>query len=170
MAVCQNESGTLIINSIPLESEAWTVMNSYTPLWTVGKFIESTVEHISGQQGSVMFAPEIDGMTFDLQFVVIGECNGSGLLYSDPWEGLESNIDFLRTAFLDPIPSNNGLQPATLVMPSGAEREANVLVRPPQPGVVSVGNNGTCGTSGGTGVSVFARYVIQIFVKEGVFT
>lgn len=169
MAVCPNESGALIINSIPLETEAWTVLNSYHPLWTYNKYVESPPEHISGNPGSIVFAPEVDGATFDLQFVVIGECDSTGELFDDPWVGLESNINMLRANILDPIPTNKGLQPATLVMPSGAERVADILVRPPIPGAVSVGNNGSCSESGSVAYSVFARYVIPIMIPSGIF-
>jgi hypothetical protein len=116
-----------------------------------------------------VFAPEIGSWEFQMSFVLIGEVDPDGLVFNDPWQGLESNINLLNTTFLFPIAGNDGLQEAILTMPSGEERTADVLIRPVQPGLVSVGNNGTCSAEAGSGDSVFARYTIPMFIPSGLF-
>lgn len=169
MSLCPNPSGALTINSFALESECSTVLNSFTPLWTVGALVESTPEHIGGRHGDIVFAPEIGSWEFSMSFVLIGEVDFDGEIFEDPWVGIESNINRLNDEFLFPIAGNNGLQEARLTMPSGQTRRAEVLVRPVQPGIVSVGDNGTCSAEGGSDVSVFARYIIPMFIPDGLF-
>jgi hypothetical protein len=169
MSLCPNPSGALIINSFDLETECSTVLEPYTPLWTVGALVESEPVHISGRPGDVVFAPEIGSWEFSFSFVMVGEVSPTGDVFDDPWVGLESNMNLLNTQFLMPIASNSGLQPATLVMPSGEQRHADVLMRPPKPGIVSVGDNGTCSASAGSGQSVYARYTFAMFIPSGLF-
>lgn len=169
MTLCPNPSGSLSINGFDLESECSTVLNSYTPLWTVRALVESEPVHIGGRPGDIVFAPEIGSWEFTMNFVLVGEKDPDGLVFDDPWEGLESNINYLNETFLYPIATNRGLQPAVLTMPSGQERVAQVQMRPPEPGEVSVGDNGTCSISAGTGDSVFARYTFHMFIPSGLF-
>jgi hypothetical protein len=63
-----------------------------------------------------------------LRVAIYGANTSAGVPYADPWDGLEANINALRTAVVDP-PSGTGLRAATLTMPSGAVRTADVRVR-----------------------------------------
>ena len=166
-SLCPNPSGALTLNAFPLETACSTVLDSYTPLWTVGALVESNVGHIGGRDGDVMFAPEIGSWEFSFSYVIVGEVDFDGEVFDDPWVGLESNINRLNTEFLFPIAENDGLVPARLTMPSGEIRGGDVLVRPPKPGIVSVGDNGTCSASAGSGQSVFARYTFAIHIVNG---
>lgn len=169
MSLCPNPSGALSINGFDLESECSTVLDPYVPLWTVGALVESEASHIGGRPGDIVFAPEIGSWEFRMTFVLVGERDFDGEAFDDPWVGLESNMNYLNDQFLFPIAGNNGLQPAVLTMPSGEERRADVLIRPVQPGKVDVGDNGTCSADAGSGISVFARYVIPMFIPSGLF-
>lgn len=169
MSLCPNPSGALSINGFDLESECWTVLEPYVPLWTVGALVESTPVHIGGRHGDLVWAPEIGSWEFSMSFVLVGELDPDGNVFDNPWEGLESNMNLLNEAFLLPIASNDGKQPAILTMPSGELRCADVQMRPPKPGVISVGDNGTCSAEGGSGESVFARYTFVMFIPDGLF-
>lgn len=169
MSLCPNESGALSIAGFDLETECSTVLNSYTPLWTIGALVESDPVHIGGRNGDLVWAPEVGSWQFDLSFVIVGEQDFDGLVFNDPWVGLESNINRLNDEFLFPLRTNRGLRTAVLTMPSGQLRYASVQIRPPKPGVVSVGDNGTCSAGAGGGDSVFARYVIPMFIPSGLF-
>lgn len=167
MTLCPNPSGSLTIAGFDFETGCSTVLDSYTRFWTVNSLVEAPVEHISGNPGDIVYAPEIGSYEVPLAFVVVGETDPNGDVFDDPWEGIESNMNWFNTRFLFPIALNNGLRPAELTMPSGQIRRADVLVRPVQHGVVTVGDNGTC--AGTDGMSVYARFVIPIFVPSGLF-
>ena len=169
MSLCPNPSGGLAIAGFDLETECSTVLDPYTPLWTPGQFIESDPVHISGRAGAIVWAPELGPREWQFSFVIVGEKDPSGDVFDDPWVGLESNINWLTAVMLMPIATNRGLRPSVLTMPSGEERYADILVRPPLPGVVSVGDNGTCSAEAGTGESVYARYTFTIFIPSGLY-
>lgn len=169
MSLCPNPSGSLSINGFDLETEASTVLDPYTPLWTVRALVESQPVHIGGRRGDIVWAPEIGSWEFTLRYVLVGDRNFDGEAFDDPWEGLQSNINELNDQFLFPVTTNRGLVPAVLTMPNGEQRVAQVLMRPPEPGAVDVGDNGTCPLVGGTGQSVFARYTFHMFIPSGLF-
>lgn len=169
MSLCPNPSGALRIGGFDLETECSTVLEPFTPLWTVGALVESEAVHLGGRPGDLVWAPEIGSWEFQMSFVLVGEVDPDGLVFDNPWEGLESNMNRLNTEFLLPIASNNGKRQARLTMPSGEYRYADVQMRPPKPGVVSVGDNGTCSAEGGSGDSVFARYTLVMFIPDGLF-
>lgn len=169
MILCPNESGALAIDGFELETMCSTVLNPYFPLYTVGKLYESDPVHIQGRQGDLTWAPEIAGWEFQMQFVLAGECNPDGDQFATPYIGIESNMNQFNTEFLFPIATNGGKRPAVLTMPSGEERHANVQIRPMQPGVVVEDHSGICSASAADGRCVYARYVIPMFIPDGLF-
>lgn len=166
---CPNDTGSLNVNGFDLESMCSTVLNPYTPLWSIGKLIEPDPVHIQGRDGDVTWAAEIGGWEFQMQFVLAGECNPDGEQFATPYIGLQSNINMLNEAFIFPTTTSRGLVPATLTMPSGEQRFADVRIRPMQPGVVVEDYSGICSESAADGRCVYARYVIPMYIPSGLF-
>ena len=59
---------------------------------------------------------------------IIGDTDRTGAPQSDAWDGLQANIEYLRTNVVDPTNTGDGTRAATLLMPNGATRTANVHV------------------------------------------
>lgn len=166
--ICPNTSGSLVINGVELESDCWVITSALIPLWLPNNYIEPSPVHIPGADGDIWYPSDIGTSSYDLQMVIIGDCDPTGTPYSDAWEGIEENIAAFYTDVLAPISSNRGLQAATLVKPSGAELTADVFVGPWQPGTTTEGTfRSHC--SGAVGPSVHHRGVLNIKVPSGKF-
>lgn len=75
----------------------------------------------------------LDQSTYDLQIVIDGDNDWNGDPYSNPWEGLETNLEYLvDELIIPPADVTVKTRPATLAMPSGAMRGADVQPRSQQ--------------------------------------
>lgn len=117
--------GQLEINGVDLICPAWDVV-SLRGLWTVVATRGSNVR-IPTVQGAKKRRRRIDeARARTLDMVIIGEYDRLGSLNADPRVGLETNLNYLRENVMDP-PTAAALD-ATLTMPSGAERTAEVQI------------------------------------------
>jgi len=120
--------GTLTISTHSLATPAWDIPD-LTPLWfSAGSRGESIV--MPGADGRRSNPSRLDEIEVDLLFLVNGEVDRLGSPYSDPWVGLETNLEWLWTNVLVPIDNGRGTRPATLTLPSAATRTANVRTDP----------------------------------------
>jgi hypothetical protein len=66
---------------------------------------------------------------FDLRLIVVGDVIGStGNPETDTRVGLEENIEYLRENVIDPVNTMAGTRSASLTMPSGNTRVADIHV------------------------------------------
>jgi len=99
-----------------------------------------------------------------LPMVIQGEVDENGVPYPDVWAGLEANIAQLRASVVDPTGVGDGTRPASLVMPSGATRTADVHVLGLVLGRTQAGTNTLTGNEG---VGMLAT--LELSIPTGVF-
>jgi hypothetical protein len=97
--------------------------------------------------------------------VIFGEFDQAGNPVEAGWEGLEANIDYLRSNVADPTDVGDGTRPATLTMPTGAVRSADIHVLGITAGATAAGTNQLTGTEG---VALLAT--LEISIPDGVFS
>ena len=119
-------SGALEINGIPMHTFAWTVVDT-TSLW-MGADIRGQDRLLPTTPGVIAYRRRMTVTRHSLPMVIIGYVDYTGTPYSDPMEGLEANVDYLRSWVVDPTNLGDGTLPASLTMPSGAVRNADIHV------------------------------------------
>lgn len=145
-------SGSLEINGISMHTSAWTVVD-VTVLW-MGADIRGADRILPTTPGVIPYRRRMTVTRHSLPMVIVGHVDQAGLPYADPWEGLETNIDYLRAWIVDPTNSGDGTLPASLTMPSGAVRTADIHVLGLNLGIVSRAR---------------MRATLDISIPEGVF-
>lgn len=70
-----------------------------------------------------------DGSTRILQWVIYGDRDRDGVVYSDPWVGAETNLAYLHANVIAIPATADSTRTLTLHLPSGATRTAAVQVR-----------------------------------------
>jgi len=119
-------SGSLEINGVSLHTPAWTVID-VTTLW-MGADIRGQDRLLPTTPGVIPYRRRMTVTKYSLPMVIIGHVDMTGAPNTDIWEGLEYNIDFLRAWVVDPTNVGDGTVPASLTMPSGTVRTADVHV------------------------------------------
>lgn len=124
--------GTLTINSILLNRPAFAVLGDETgqgglvPLWIV--LDRRGEDRLVPYTGVIPYPRRATATRHDLRIVVAGDVNQSGTPQADARVGLENNLSYLYTNVVAPVTTGDGTRAATLTMPSGATRTANVHV------------------------------------------
>ena len=151
-------TGTLTINSFLLNNRAFDVPD-LTPLWMETDNDGDDVE-LPGADGVVPHQRFLQAKKVALPMLISGDCNAAGVDYSNAWVGLETNVGLFTAAVLLPTGTGDGTHPATLVLPSGATRTADVHVL-----------GFRVGSSRGTGSGTHARTagVLQLSIPSGRF-
>jgi hypothetical protein len=119
-------TGTLTINSIVLNSRAWDIPD-LTALWA-DMDVDGDDVSLPGADGVVPHQRFLSAMRVPLPMVISGDCDPAGVDYANAWVGLETNLATLKSGLLLPTGTGDGTLPATLTMPSGATRTADVHV------------------------------------------
>lgn len=120
--------GSLTISTESLATPAWDIPD-LTSLWfSAGRRGDSIV--MPGADGRRSNPSRLDEIEVDLLFLVNGEVDRLGTPYSDAWEGLETNLEYLWTNVFVPIDNGRGTRPAVLTLPSAATRNADVRTDP----------------------------------------
>lgn len=145
-------SGALEINGISMHTPAWTVVD-LTMLW-MGAEIRGGDRLLPTVPGVIPYRRRMTVTQHSLPMVIVGYVDESGTPYSDPWEGLEANIDYLRGWIVDPTNVGDGTLPAELTMPSGVTRTADIHVV-----ALSLGNIS----------KAMMRATLEISIPQGVF-
>jgi hypothetical protein len=119
-------TGTLTINSIALNGPAWDIPD-LTALW-----IEATQRGedrlIPGAVGVIPYRRRLTVTEHTLGMWIVGDTDRTGAANADAWIGLQANIEYLRANVVDPTNLTDGTRVATLTMPNGSTRTANIHV------------------------------------------
>lgn len=119
-------TGTLTINSIALNGPAWDIPD-LTALW-----IETTQRGedrlIPGAIGVLPYRRRLTVTEHTLGMWIIGDTDRTGAPNADAWVGLQANIEYLRANVVDPTNLTDGTRVASLTIPGGATRNANIHV------------------------------------------
>lgn len=126
--------GSLVINSVSMTTPAWYIVD-LRDLW-LGPAVRGSDRIIPGVNGVIPYMRRPTVTTVSLPMIVSGRKNSSGTDYGNYYIGLETNIAYLRANVVDPTTTTNGTRAATLTMPSGATRTANIHVLSMTPGEV----------------------------------
>lgn len=112
--------------SIDMHTPAWTIID-LLPLW-LGAELRGDDRILPGVSGVIPYRRRNTVTQHSLPMIVIGSRDRLGAAYTDMWVGLESNINYLMNNVVSPTNTGDGTRSATLVMPSGAVRTANIHV------------------------------------------
>lgn len=107
-----------------LNTWGWMVQN-LSSLWFEATY-RGTNRQLPRFPGTIGYPKRLDPHEFALVFWVTGLFDASGVPWSNPWEGLEENLEDLWDGVVGPVTTGDGARPCTLTMPSGATRTANV--------------------------------------------
>lgn len=149
--------GRLTIDSTSMHTHAWNV-TKVLALW-MPPDVRGTSVLMSGSPG---YRPKPKRPTItrrSLPIAICGEVDPDGAPFANPWVGLETNIDQLRSEVIDPTLVGDGTRYATLRMPSGSERGRPIHVLGLSEGRSVEGVNTFTGVPG---VVLFATLDVEI--------
>lgn len=144
--------GQFVINGVDMITPAWEVVD-LTSLWLTPR-VRGSDRLIPGINGVRPFKRRTTVTEHNLPFVVVGGFDQAGVALADPWAGLQANIDYLRLNVVDPTGVTDGTRVATLTMPSGAVRTADIHV---------------LGMTPGERVKWIAKFTLDISIPAGGF-
>lgn len=119
-------TGTLTIDGVLLNTPAWDATD-LTTLW-VEASVRGGDRLLPGVAGVIPYRRRLDVTEYALPMLVSGDVDENGDDYADAWVGLETNLQWLWSNVVEPTNTGDGTRPATLTMPSGLERVADVHV------------------------------------------
>jgi hypothetical protein len=119
-------AGTLTIGTVLLNCPAWDIPD-LSPLW-IEAAQRGRDRIIPGVAGVLAYRRRLDVTTHALRILISGDVEPDGTPYADAVIGLELNVELLRSSVVDPTNVGDGTRAATLTMPSGATRTADVHV------------------------------------------
>lgn len=120
--------GKLTINGINMHNSAWNLPD-IRDLWLPRAYRGANVI-VPGAAGQRPYPLRIDEGDYDLPMQITGVCDPNGHIYDDEFKGLQWNIEYLEAHVLTPPAAPTATQAATLLMPDGDTRVANVQVGP----------------------------------------
>lgn len=121
-------TGTLNIGGIAMNCPAWDLPN-LVKLWAEHA-IRGENKLLPGAPGVRSYPTRLDVTEHDLAFFLTGTVDAFGAAHSDPWVGLQANLDLLWAFVFQPVTVGRGDRPAALTLPSGTVRLAQVQVEP----------------------------------------
>lgn len=125
--------GSLSISTISMNRPAWAVIGDergtggLVHLWPEFD-VRGQDRILPSVAGVIPYQRRMTVTRKDLRLLVVGDVDETGTPVSDPVEGLEANLEYLRTNTFAPVVSSTGTRAAVLTMPSGATRTANIHV------------------------------------------
>lgn len=128
--------GSLSISGVEMCTPAWWVLN-LRDLW-VGPDVRGEDLTVPLLDGVVPYRRRPTVTTHTLNLLIVGSVDHTGAPYDSEAEGVETNIQYLKDFVVECV-GGNGTRPSVLVMPSGAEREADITVLDLHPGDGIVG-------------------------------
>lgn len=129
-ACCYGPTGILTIGATALNGPAWDIPN-LARLWAEAA-VRGENRKLPTVPGVRGYPTRVDETSFDLAIFISGDVDALGNPFSDPWVGLEANIDTLWAGVFAPVTIGPGTQSASLSMPDGSIRTAQVQVGPLQ--------------------------------------
>lgn len=122
-------TGTLTIDGVLLNTPAWDIPN-LARLW-IEAAVRGDNRALAGVAAGRRGNPRrYDVTEFDLAFAITGVVNEAGTPYLNEWVGVQTNLATLWTGVFQPVTTGRGTRAATLVLPSGTSRVADVQVEP----------------------------------------
>lgn len=137
MPLVHNASeGTMTIDTVSMNpaNGAWGIIGDeqgkggYVQLWA-GFDVRGQDRILPSVTGYIAYQRRRTVTAFNLRLIVVGDVIGeTGAPELDTRVGLEENIEYLRENVIDPVATQTGTRSATLTMPSGNTREAEIHV------------------------------------------
>lgn len=126
MPTVVTRSTYLEVNSIPLATPAWDVLN-VDVLWNAPD-VRGTDRLLPGASGvrARKRRPTVTKVT--LEMIIKGARNWENTVYASPAVGLETNVLYLRSNVTDVLASSDSTVVATLHNPSGGTKTGSVHV------------------------------------------
>lgn len=118
--------GRLSIATVDMHTPAWNVLD-LVPLWMPAATRGANVI-IPGADGRRAYPRRIDEARYSLPMVIGGVADRLGAAYANRWTGLQTNLEYLRANVTTPPTAPTATRAATLLMPDGTTRTANVQV------------------------------------------
>ena len=119
-------TGVLTIGGVSMNTPAWDI-SDLTDLWFTAD-VRGTDRILPGVSGVIPYRRRTTVSRHDLTILITGDVNTASVPYADPLVGLETNTASLYTNVVAPTNTGDGTRAATLLMPSGATRTANIHV------------------------------------------
>ena len=120
-------TGQLTINSVNMHCAAWCMLD-LLELWGFNVATRGANVLIPGTAGQTANPLRITESQHTLEMVITGDVDRFGVVASNPTTQLQTNIDYLRTNVITPPSPPTATRAASLLMPSGATRTANIQV------------------------------------------
>lgn len=137
MPLVQNAAeGSLTISSVDMNpaNGAWGIVGDekgtggYVQLWADFD-VRGEDRLLPSVTGVIPYRRRRTVTSFKLRLIVVGDIIGStSTPETDTRVGLEENIEYLRENVIDPVNTQTGTRSATLTMPSGNTRDADIHV------------------------------------------
>jgi hypothetical protein len=125
--------GNLTIGSIDMNRPAWAVIGDergeggLLQLWADFD-VRGEDRILPSAAGVIAYPRRITATRKDLRLLVVGDVDHTGAPTVDSLIGLQNNIEYIRSNVLEPVVSTTGTRAATLLLPSGSTRTANIHV------------------------------------------
>jgi hypothetical protein len=119
-------AGDLSIGGVEMLCPAWTVLNLHVLQQPADQRGEDRL--IPGANGVLALRRRNTVTRHGLQLLISGTHDRTGASVADRLEGLQANIDYLRTNVVEPTGSGDGTRSAVLTMPDGSARTEPVHV------------------------------------------
>lgn len=125
--------GNLTIGTIDMNRPAWAVIGDengeggLVKLWADFD-VRGEDRLLPGANGVIAYPRRITETRKDFRLLVVGDVDAAGAPVADSRIGLQANLEYIRTNVLAPVVSSTGTRSATLLMPSGGTRTANIHV------------------------------------------
>lgn len=128
-----SREGTLTIGGILMNRAAFAIVGDergkggLVPLWADFD-VRGQDRLVPSASGVVPYPRRLTVTRHDLRLLIAGDVDQAGTPVADAIAGLEANLEYVRTNVVAPVVSSTGTRSATLTMPSGATRTANIHV------------------------------------------
>lgn len=119
-------TGALTISSVSMHCPAWNLLD-LVPLW-LHNAVRGTNVVIPGSTGTRAYPQRVHEARHSLVMAITGWVDRNGTANADEWDGLQVNIEYLRANVIAPPTAPTATRAATLVMPDGTTRSANIQV------------------------------------------
>lgn len=130
------DEGVLTISGISMNPSngAWMIQGDkdgqggLIPLWT-DYDVRGEDRILPSVTGVIAYQRRMTATRHDLRFVVVGDTIGqTGAAALDQRIGLQTNLEYLRANVFAPVATMAGTRAATLTMPTGSPRAADIHV------------------------------------------
>lgn len=121
-------TGTLVIEDFPLNTPSWDIP-SLVKLWAEAD-VRGENKLLPGAPGMRPYPTRLTESTHELAFFIFGDTALDGTFIANGWEGLQDHLDALWTNVFAPVTTGTGTRTATLTLPSGDVRTAEVQFEP----------------------------------------